>query len=159
MMSANNTLQHTGIPDTWSCFTIAGTNAAANSNLALGSDGPDAITGYIWDFGANNYAVGHRRWILYPQTQVMAAGDVPAEGSYDAANATWVFDANLLWPAPGHEPAFCLLAAGRFRALPARVSPMVIRAVECGFQRGNGQHDEQRRERGCYHSALSNQFR
>ena len=44
---------------------------------------PDAITGYIWDFGANNYEVGHRRWILYPQTQVMAAGDVPAEGGFN----------------------------------------------------------------------------
>ena len=45
-----------------------------HSNLAIGSDGPDAETGYIWDFGANNYEVGHRRWILYPQTQIMAYG-------------------------------------------------------------------------------------
>ena len=100
MMSANNTLQHVGIPPSWSCFTIAGTNAAANSNLALGSDGADAITGYLWDFGANNYEVGHRRWILYPQTQIMAAGDVPAESSFEAANATWVFDANFGGPRP-----------------------------------------------------------
>jgi hypothetical protein len=100
MMSANNTLQHVGIPPTWSCFTIAGTNAAANSNLALGSDGADAITGYIQDPGGNNYEVGHRRWILYPQTQVMAAGDVPVQGGYNAANATWVFDANYGGPRP-----------------------------------------------------------
>jgi hypothetical protein len=100
MMSANNTLQHILIPPTWSCFTIVGTNAAANSNLAIGSDGADAITGYIWDFGANNYEVGHRRWILYPQTQVMATGDVPAESGFSPANATWVFDANLFGPRP-----------------------------------------------------------
>jgi hypothetical protein len=100
MMSANNALQHTGIPPTWSCFSIAGTNAAANSNLAIGSDGPDAITSYIWDFGANNTEVGHRRWILYPQTQVMAAGDVPAESGFSPANATWIFDANLFGPRP-----------------------------------------------------------
>ena len=100
IMSANNTLAHNGIPPTWSCFTIDGTNAAAHSNLAIGSDGPDAITGYIWDFGANNYEVGHRRWILYPQTQIMATGDVPAESPYSAANATWVFDANLGGPRP-----------------------------------------------------------
>ena len=116
IMSANNTLAHNFIPPTWSCFTIPGTNAAANSNLALGSDGPDAITGYIWDYGANNTAAGHRRWILYPQTQVMAAGDVPAEGSFKAANATWVFDANyggsrpatsqpfVSWPPAGFVP-------------------------------------------------------
>jgi len=100
MMSANNMLQHVLIPPTWPCFTTSGTNAAANSNLALGNDGADAITGYIWDFGANNYEVGHRRWILYPQTQIMAAGDVPVEGGFNSANATWVFDANFGGPRP-----------------------------------------------------------
>jgi len=100
MMSANDQLQHTGIPPTWSCFSIDGTNAAANSNLALGYDGPDAITGYIWDFGTNNYEVGHRRWILYPQTQVMGTGDVLQQNSFNPANATWVFDANYGGPRP-----------------------------------------------------------
>jgi len=100
IMSANNTLAHIGIPPSWSCFTIAGTNAADHSNLSLGSDGPDAETGYIWDFGSNNTEVGHRRWILYPQTQVMGTGDVPAQSPYNAANATWVFDANINGPRP-----------------------------------------------------------
>ena len=36
IMSANDQLQHTGVRPTWSCFTSDGTNAAANSNLALG---------------------------------------------------------------------------------------------------------------------------
>jgi len=106
IMSANNKLQHTGISNTWSCFTSSGTNAAANSNLALGYDGPDAITGYIRDPGTNNTAAGHRRWILYPQTQVMAAGDVPAEGAFKAANATWVFDANYGGPRPATSQPF-----------------------------------------------------
>jgi hypothetical protein len=100
MMSANTNLQHAGIPPTWHCFSADGTNAAANSNLALGYDGPDAITGYIWDFGTNNYAAGHRRWILYPQTQVMGTGDVPQQSSFKSANATWVIDANLNGPRP-----------------------------------------------------------
>ncbi len=116
LMSANTNLQHTGIPPTWHCFSTDGTNAAANSNIALGYDGPDAITGYVWDFGANNYEVGHRRWILYPQTQVMGTGDVPAQGSFKPANATWVFDANyggprpatrtpyVSWPPAGYAP-------------------------------------------------------
>jgi uncharacterized protein YkwD len=116
MMSKNNQLQHTGIPPTWSCFTTDGTNAAASSNLALGYDGPDAITGYLRDFGAGNYEAGHRRWILYPQTQVMGTGDVPQQNSFDAANATWVFDANyggtrpatrtpyVSWPPAGYVP-------------------------------------------------------
>ncbi len=99
MMSANASLDHFP-PPAWSCYTPGGANAASNSNLSLGSAGADAITGYIRDFGASNYAVGHRRWLLYPQTRVMATGDVPAQGEYEAANTTWVFDANLFGPRP-----------------------------------------------------------
>lgn len=106
MMSANTNLQHTGIPPTWHCFSTTGTNAAANSNLALGYNGPDAVTGYIWDFGGNNAAAGHRRWILYPQTQVMATGDVPAQNNYFAANATWILDANYAGPRPATRTDF-----------------------------------------------------
>ncbi len=104
MMSANTNLQHTGIPPTWHCFSTDGTNAAASSNLALGFDGPDAITGYIWDFG--NPTAGHRRWILYPQTQVMGTGDVPPQGNFDAANATWIIDANFFGPRPATRTPF-----------------------------------------------------
>jgi hypothetical protein len=114
MMSANTNIQHTGIPPTWHCFSTAGTNAANNSNLALGNAGADAITAYIWDFGAGNYEVGHRRWILYPQTQVMGTGDLPRTNIitatqtnlYFAANATWVFDANLNGPRPATRQPF-----------------------------------------------------
>jgi len=88
--------------------------AAKNSNLAIGSAGPDAITTYIQDFGANNSEVGHRRWILYPQTQVMGTGDIPAQGTYFAANATWVFDANLHGPRPATTNP---LSRGRRRGL------------------------------------------
>jgi hypothetical protein len=116
MMSANNQLLHEGIPASWSCYTTSGATAAVDSNLALGLDGPDAITGYIWDYGAANAAVGHRRWLLYPQTQVMATGDVPAEATFAQANATWVIDSNyggprpettepyVAWPPPGYVP-------------------------------------------------------
>lgn len=107
LMSANGQLQHVGIPPTWICFNSSGTNAAANSNLALGYDGPDAISGYVWDPGANNSEVGHRRWILYPQTQVMATGDVPAQNTLLPANATWVFDANYGGPRPATRTPYC----------------------------------------------------
>jgi hypothetical protein len=116
MMSANNQLAHTEISNSWSCFSESGTNAAALSDLALGVNGPDAITGYMWDYGAENAQVPHRRWILYPQTQVMATGDVPAQPPYAAANATWIYDTNfggphppgtppfVAWPPPGYAP-------------------------------------------------------
>ncbi len=115
MMSANNALSHTP-PTSWSCFTVTGSNAAANANIALGSFGPTAVDGFIRDSQANNTAVGHRRWLLYPQTQLFGSGDVPAAGSFPAANAIWVFDGNfggprpstrdgfVAWPPPGFVP-------------------------------------------------------
>ena len=116
MMSANNDPLNVDIPASWSCFSDSGTNAAYYSNLALKLDGPDAINSYICDPGANNFAVSHRRWLLYPQTQVMASGDVPAQGAFTNANATWIIDANyggprpattgpyVAWPPPGCAP-------------------------------------------------------
>ncbi len=115
MMSANNMLSHTPT-NTWHCYTADGALAAENSNIALGFSGPNAITGYIWDAGNNNVMVGHRRWILYPQTQIMGTGDVPSQGGFSAANATWVFDGHyndprpatrepyVAWPPPGYVP-------------------------------------------------------
>jgi len=99
IMSANGALSHFPSP-AWSCYSGPGANAASNSNIALGNAGADAVSAYIWDFGANNYEVGHRRWLLYPQTRVMGTGDVPAAGSYDPANAIWVFDGNFGGPRP-----------------------------------------------------------
>jgi uncharacterized protein YkwD len=116
MMSANNMLSHTPT-NTWYCYTADGALAAENSNIALGFSGPDAITGYIWDAGANNVAVGHRRWIFYPQTQLMGTGDVPDQGSFAEANATWILDGHysdprpatresfVAWPPPGYVPS------------------------------------------------------
>jgi len=110
MMSAADQLNHFPPPG-WPCFTANGANAASNSNLALGNSGANAITAYIWDFGANNNIVGHRRWLLYPQTQVMGTGDVPVlgdpqQGGFDEANATWVFDGNYGGPRPATRKPF-----------------------------------------------------
>lgn len=116
MMSANSNLSHSP-PSSWKFYTAEGAEAAGNSNLALGSYGPGAIDRYMIDQGDNNLAAGHRRWVLYPQTQVMGTGDVPGGGPYYPANALWVIDtANIwgprpetrtpyvAWPSPGFVP-------------------------------------------------------
>jgi len=115
MMSANHTLHHFP-PAEWTCYTAGGAEAAQNANLAIGQSGPAAIDGYMQDFGLGNAPVGHRRWILYPQTRVMATGDVPDSPSHLEANAIWVFDGNyggprpatrtphVCWPPPGYVP-------------------------------------------------------
>jgi len=115
MMSANNQLNHFP-PTSWNCFTAEGSEAAGKSNLSLGALGPQAIIGYLEDAGSNNAAVGHRRWLLYPQTQEMGTGDVGEDASHSAANALWVQDSHIFdarpavrdgfvsWPPPGFAP-------------------------------------------------------
>jgi len=115
MMSSQGDLDH--FPATsWACYTAEGAEAARNSNLALGSHGPQSVNGYMEDHGGGNAAVGHRRWLLYPQTERMGTGDVPGDDSLMAANAIWVFDgrfgqerpstreAYVAWPPPGYVP-------------------------------------------------------
>ncbi len=115
MMSANTNLSHYP-PPTWTCYSAVGAEAAGKANLALGVLGPDAITGYIEDPGPYNGSVGHRRWLLYPQTRTMGTGDVPGDTNHYAANALWVFDDRfssprpttrdefVAWPPPGYVP-------------------------------------------------------
>ncbi len=91
MMSANRALDHFP-PASWTFFTAEGAEGAANGNLALGSAGPDAVDNYIADAGANNAVVGHRRWLFYPQTLSMGTGDVPGDGTLQAANSVWILD-------------------------------------------------------------------
>lgn len=116
MMSVNGRLSHS--PDSsWTCYSAAGEEGAGSSNLYLGQYGPGAISGYVYDPGSGNYFAGHRRWILYPQTQFMGSGDIPPTSGYWPANGLWVFDrvnmwgprpatreTYVAWPPPGYVP-------------------------------------------------------
>jgi hypothetical protein len=99
MMSVNGQLSHKPPPN-WLCYTGDGAEAAGSSNLFLGIFGPAAITGYIYDQGSGNYTEGHRRWLLYPQTERMGCLDIPATGGYWSSNALWIFDENMWAPRP-----------------------------------------------------------
>lgn len=119
MMSVAGQLSHYPTPD-WKFYTPQGAEAAASSNLALGGAGPDAIDQYIRDAGANNAAVGHRRWIFQPNSRTIGTGDVPSatiDGKYAwATNALWVSDIDytavrpvvrdgfVAWPNSGYVP-------------------------------------------------------
>jgi hypothetical protein len=116
MMSVNRQLNHYP-SQSWTCYSSDGYDGASSSNLSLGAYGPSAIRGQFYDFGTGNYFVGHRRWILYPQTRWMGSGDIPPRDGYPAANALWVFDTDnmwgerpetrdsyVAWPPPGYVP-------------------------------------------------------
>lgn len=117
MMSANRQLSHTPTSN-WLCYSTAGAEAAGKSNIGIGQSGPKAIAeGYLRDPGSNNAVVGHRRWMLYPQTQVMGIGNVaPTTTNGLAASAVWVQDGRfgstrpsvrddfVAWPPKGFVP-------------------------------------------------------
>ena len=90
--SANNSLSHFP-PQSWKCYSSTAAQGSASANLALGKTGANAITAYIEDAGGHNLSVGHRRWLLYPQTQVMGSGDIaPEPGAGQKASAIIIFD-------------------------------------------------------------------
>lgn len=96
MMAANQTLNHTP-PTTWKCYTQTGYDGSSTSNLALGAYGPDAIDLYMEDGGTPS--LGHRRWILYPQTQQMGTGDITGSGGWmTVSNAMKAWDSHA-WEA------------------------------------------------------------
>ena len=114
IMSKNNVLDHHPT-NTYECYNTFAAQYAGGDQ-SLGANGPEAITDFIWDFGAKNNEVGHRRWILYPPEIVMGVGDVPAAGTNAAANLTYVFDPAsfgtrpatrqpyVAWPPEGYAP-------------------------------------------------------
>ena len=116
MMLAEGRLSHEPDSD-WACYSSTG-RSYAGANLGLGTSvgGLAGIDGYMRDPGEDNIEVGHRRWILYPQTQQMGTGNV-RRGSRQA-NALWPRDPNtfssrpavreqrgfVAWPPSGYVP-------------------------------------------------------
>ncbi|MGH2548440.1 MAG: CAP domain-containing protein, partial [Thermomicrobiales bacterium] len=105
MFGAQGALSHDP-PSSWACYTSTADEAAGSSNIALGASGTTALDLYMRDPGSNNAAVGHRRWILYPQTQTFGTGDTTASGGKMAANALWVFDGNFGTTRPGTRDGY-----------------------------------------------------
>ena len=111
MFSANKDIEHNP-PPSWTYYTANAAEAAGKSNIAYGSHGPGAVDAYMEDYGSNNTAVGHRRWLLYPMAQTMGTGDVPASADKPEANAIWVignFKSSApkkftAWPNAGYVP-------------------------------------------------------
>ena len=143
MMSANDGAAHNP-PDTWDCYTADGAEAAAASNLSYRSNGWDAVYGQMRDHGINNGGAGHRRWILFPKTEEMGTGDIPAGGAYESARALWVFDGNfsaprpavrdfyVAWPPPGYVPYQVVFPRWSFSFSEADFSAATVSMTEDG---------------------------
>ncbi len=106
MMHAQNTLSHYPTAS-WRCHTVAGAETAAASNLTLGVVGPLGVIGQIEDPGAGNEALGHRRWLLFPELAKVGVANtnkasvvrVLGEFGDRSSESDWVS-----WPPPGYVP-------------------------------------------------------
>jgi uncharacterized protein YkwD len=106
MMHAQNNLSHYPTPS-WRCHTKAGASLAAESNLTLGVVGPRGVIGQIEDPGAGNEALGHRRWLLFPELESVGVANtsrasvvrVLGEFGERESKSNWIS-----WPPPGFVP-------------------------------------------------------
>jgi len=104
-MIANHTITH--YPSGGLCYTAGAADAAGHGNLAVSNGSAElsamhsvnAVSGYIEDPGANNLAVGHRAWILFPQLTAMGTGSC-----YNAADNNWTANC-LMWGDNTNGPA------------------------------------------------------
>ena len=117
-MSFNHNISHWPERDGFKGVTEAAEEAARLSNLHFGSNGFEAIDFQMEDNGQVNKAVGHRRVLLDPDTQVMGVGYVERRGEYRAVQALWVHDGVskfrkgdrptrepfVAWPPAGYVP-------------------------------------------------------
>jgi hypothetical protein len=144
IMSANDEISHYPV-EGWLCFSDWGAEGARNSNLAIGNAGMDSVDSYIIDAGPN-YRVGHRRWVIFPNTRLMGTGDVdPPDGSQEQpANALWVFDdyfyeprpatreSFVAWPPPGFVPHQLVYPRWSFQISKADFSGAIVTMTSNG---------------------------
>lgn len=106
MMHAANSLSHQPT-DSWACHSASGAGAAGRSNLTLGIAGPRGVIGQIEDAGAGNVALGHRRWLLYPELAAVGVGNTDRASAVEVignfgggrSGSAWI-----AWPPAGFVP-------------------------------------------------------
>ena len=154
MMSANRALSHTP-PRGWHCWSQSGAANARRSNLALSYPSITSaglVELYMRDPGADNGAVGHRRWLLNPFSTTMGTG------STDTANAMTVIGptaakrpnpAWVSWPTAGYFPD-ALEPGGRWSLSAGNRKLDFRRATVKVYRNGQAVHATRLRVRNGY---------
>lgn len=138
--AANEALNH--FPASSSkCFSTKAYDGARQSNLSFGygNSTPTGLAGYMSEAGDSNYAVGHRRYLLWPALSSMGYGAVSYRsalysGAVAGADAWFIpqIDATITrnspeftaWPSPGYFPSLLL---------PANSNRWSFSCVGCNF--------------------------
>ncbi|MEM6732766.1 MAG: hypothetical protein AAF658_14505, partial [Myxococcota bacterium] len=110
VLGVNRALTHNP-PETFTCYTEGAARAAAQSNIAR--DDPNySVFNFMFDPGAHNYQVGHRRFFISPRLGSVAIGAVPNGDGIGRASCVHVHDRSgsgtsrpfLAFPNPGVAP-------------------------------------------------------
>ena len=128
MMTAKNAVNHYP-PRSWPCWSQKGYDAAGMSNLYQGErteTNADKIESYLDDWGNINYAVGHRRWFLYPYLTAIGLGRY--------GDRERVLPVRPALQRRGAQPGMGQLAGGGLVPEPTR-SPRSVVALERGRRR------------------------
>jgi uncharacterized protein YkwD len=110
IMTANRALSH-HVPRTWQCWSRVGAAAAGRSNLYYGSrplKPEDIVPAYLSDPGAENVAVGHRRWILNPAARAFGNGLTTTSHALYVVGPTSTHNPSpawVPWPTAGWFPS------------------------------------------------------
>lgn len=106
MMHAQEALSHYPA-SSWRCHTAAGAQTAGLSNLTLGIVGVRSVIGQIEDPGAGNEALGHRRWLLFPELSTVGVASTSRATSIQVINsfgARYSESDWVSWPPAGFVP-------------------------------------------------------
>jgi hypothetical protein len=101
--NASAGMSHAPLAGACVAWTTAAWNANYHGNLAIGFYGPGAVDAYMRENVSGldhwNDAVGHRRWLLHPDSMDYATGDTP--GSVDSSSGMMVRPpTNVLYVVP-----------------------------------------------------------
>ena len=129
MISANGAVSNNP-PDSWQCYTAAGAAAAAESSMAFGAAGPQAVVQYMT--GAADQTLADRRRLLYPPLTTIGLG------STANANVVWAPNEGgtrpptpqlAAWPAANAYTPYQLAFPRWSVALNTDESPMLFEVV------------------------------
>ncbi len=121
MMNANGQLSHRP-PTTWACYSSAGAQGAATSNIGggrgFGMTPSYAVSSWIDDSRDLTMTLGHRRWMLFEPLTTVAYGQaggfaclVVLSGHNGARTRPWV-----AWPNAGPTPMQAMTRIWSFSA-------------------------------------------
>ena len=108
-------------PQVTSVWDAVPWNAMHNGNISQGFHGPNAIDAYISEnidggAGGENFATGHRRWMLKPSSTNFATGDIPGTYNPNVGISSLRLPANVLYVTQNESETTTLTPA--FTAYP-----------------------------------------